>query len=523
MSLAAYLEASAARAPDRIAVVGPDGGTLTYRALSEQADRVAGFLRAAGVARGDRVALLLPKGTASLTVIFGVLKAGAAYVPIDWSGPGERNGRILAESGAVAVFVDPRPLLALAAGGAALPDTVVVVGGPAEAGQRAWEEVLGHAPLADGGRGRSAEDVAYLLFTSGSTGVPKGVTLTHDNAESFVDWCSEVFQPTEEDRFSSHAPFHFDLSVLDVYVPIKHGATLFLVSEELGQSPRRLARFIVEKALTVWYSTPSILALLTQLGGLEAAGESALRLVLFAGEVFPVKYLRRLVQLWPRPAYYNLYGPTETNVCTFARIPAVIPEARTEPYPIGPVCSHCEALVLDEEGGREVEAGGEGLLHIAGRSVFRAYWGRPELTEKSFVERGGRRWYNTGDVVRGDAVAGFVYAGRRDRMVKRRGFRIELGEIERGLHTGERVREAAVIAVPDEEQGVRVVAFVSLRGGERASVIEMKQLAARALPASMSPDVFRFVEALPRTSTDKTDYQALARLASASAASHGFP
>jgi amino acid adenylation domain-containing protein len=509
--LAAYLEDSAARFPDRVAVVGPDGESVTYRELHARAARLAGFLRARGVAPGDRVALLLPKSVASLTVVFAALLARAVYVPIDWSGPPPRNGQILADSGATIVFGHPRALAALSPADAARPATVVVVGGEPAGAQLAWDDALAHAALDDGGvAGRSADDVAYILFTSGSTGVPKGVTLTHENASSFVEWCTDSFHPSEDDRFSSHAPLQFDLSVLDIYLSIKHGATLFLVSEELGQNPRKLARFIHEQRLTVWYSAPSILGLMAELGGLEALGKNELRLVLFAGEVFPVKRLRQLTELWPHPAYFNLYGPTETNVCTFAPVPLPVPEERTEPYPIGPACAHCEALVLDNDA-VEVAAGEEGLLYIAGRSVFSAYWGRPDLTEPRFVSRHGRRWYNTGDVVRLDPRQGYVYLGRRDRMVKRRGYRIELDEIERGLHAAEQVREVAVIAAADAEAGVKIAAFVAMRAGERASVIEMKQISARALPASMSPDLFLFLDALPRTPTDKVDYQALAR------------
>jgi len=492
-----------------VAVVGPDGERLTYRALHARAASVAGFLRARGVAPGDRVAFLLPKSNASVAVVFGALLARAVYVPIDWSGPPERNARILADSGAAAAFANPRPLAALAAHGAALPRTVVVVGAPPEGDRVAWDDVLAHPPLAGAGAGRSPDDVAYILFTSGSTGVPKGVTLTHENATSFVDWCSDTFHPTEEDRFSSHAPFQFDLSVLDVFLSIKHGAALHLLSEEIGQNPKKLARLVHEERLTIWYSAPSILSLLAELGGLEALGKNDLRLVLFAGEVFPVKHLRRLTQLWPHPAYYNLYGPTETNVCTFASVPLPIPEARTDPYPIGPACAHCDALVLGADG-REVARGEEGLLHVAGPSVFRAYWGRPDLTSERFVARDGKRFYDTGDVVREEAGLGYVYLGRRDRMVKRRGHRIELDEVERGMHADERVREAAVIAAQDDA-GVKIVAFLALRPGAKASIIEMKQLAARALPSSMSPDLFVFVDALPRTPTDKIDYQALKR------------
>jgi acyl-coenzyme A synthetase/AMP-(fatty) acid ligase len=338
--------------------------------------------------------------------------------------------------------------------------------------------------------------------------MPKGVMLTHENAVSFVDWCSSVFEPTEQDRFSSHAPFHFDLSILDLYVSIKHGATLFLISEELGKSPKELARFIASARLTVWYSTPSILTLLMQFGNLESIDASSLRLVLFAGEVFPVKHLREVQGRWPAPAYYNLYGPTETNVCTFARIPAVIPADRQTPYPIGFACDHCLSLMLDEDG-REVAADAEGLLYISGPSVFQGYWNRPDVNRTLFLERDGLRWYNTGDVVRWDAAEGYLYVGRRDRMVKRRGYRIELGEIERALYLHPQVREAAVIATSDEDGGVRIVACLSCHNEPHPSIIEMKAFCASHLPAYMSPDRFVFLERLPRTSTDKVDYQTL--------------
>jgi acyl-coenzyme A synthetase/AMP-(fatty) acid ligase len=232
--------------------------------------------------------------------------------------------------------------------------------------------------------------------------------------------------------------------------------------------------------------------------------------VQFAGEVFPVKHLRSIVERWPQARFYNLYGPTETNVCTFARIPTPIPDERAEPYPIGHLCPYCEGLVLDTFDGQEVPAGEEGLLHIAGASLFQGYWGRP--TADLFFERNGRRWYNTGDVVRETAGDGYVYVGRRDRMVKRRGYRIELGEIERGLYSHERLREVAVVAVPDASAGVRIMAYLTPESGARPSIVELKMFCGRVLPSYMNPDAFVFLDALPRTSTNKVDYQVLSRL-----------
>ena len=155
----------------------------------------------------------------------------------------------------------------------------------------------------------------------------------------------------------------------------------------------------------------------------------------------------------------QLYGPTETNVCTWAPIPLPVPDDRTQPYPIGPACSHCSPLVLRD--GSPVPRGEEGLLYISGPSVFQGYWNRPKENAAAFMDRDGVRWYNTGDVVREDPHEGFVYRGRRDRMVKRRGYRIELGEIERGLYQHPQLTEAAVIAVSDPTTGVKILAFVA--------------------------------------------------------------
>jgi amino acid adenylation domain-containing protein len=511
-TLIGYLEATARRFPDRIALVDPFGRQLTYAALDEQADRIAGFLRARGVVQGDRVGVVVRKSEAAIVALFGIMKAGAAYVPADYTSPAERIARILTDCRVKVAFLDVDTLAVRDQEGAADFTTVVVdahaldraAEGPKDVVQ--WTDAVRHAPLGDK-PSLAPSDLAYILYTSGSTGIPKGVILTHENATSFVDWCSSVFRPTEDDRFSSHAPLHFDLSVLDVYVSVKHGSTLYIVSEELGKSPKELSQFIAANRLTVWYSTPSILSLLTQFGGLATLDCSSLRLVLFAGEVFPVKHLRALQRLWPHPEYYNLYGPTETNVCTFAKIPERIPDDRNEPYPIGPACSHCLPIVLDEQHA-EVPRGGEGLLYISGPSVFQGYWNRPVENAKAFVERDGVRWYNTGDVVREDPQDGFIYLGRRDRMVKRRGYRIELGEIERALYKHERIREVAVIAVTDEAS-VRITAYLSMRQAPPASIIELKTFSSQNLPAYMIPDAFVVLDALPRTSTDKVDYQAL--------------
>ena len=469
--LAELLAGSAAQFPDRPAVIDPTAGEETsYAELDRQSDAIAKELQAAGVQPGDRVGLCLPKSIDSVAAIFGVLKAGAAYVPVDARAPEERNEFIF-EDCAVAATIGP--------------------GATVTPCQRT-------EPIP------SPENLAYILYTSGSTGNPKGVMLTHANALSFVDWCSETFAPDEKDRFSSHAPFHFDLSILDIYVPIKHGAAIVLIGEALGKNARELAPVIAEHRITVWYSTPTVLRLLTEFGSLGEHDLSALRIILFAGEVFPIKHLRALREILPGQRFFNLYGPTETNVCTAHEIPARIPPEQENPFPIGRPCSNVEARIEDGE------------LLISGGPVMIGYWNLPDRTETAFLTGDdGKRWYHTGDIV--EQLDGGVldYVGRRDRMVKRRGFRVELGEIEAGLYKHPQVREAATIALPDPESGVHIRAFVvgDADAEKPLNIVQMKLFCSKSLLPYMIPDSFAFLETLPKTSTDKIDYQGLVTIA----------
>ncbi len=509
------LDDSARRTPAKIAVREPGGATISYGALASLSDRTRDYLQGLGVTAGDRVGIYLPKTIDSVAGLFGALKCGAAYVPIDPGSPSWRAAFILSDCAVKAVIVDERFQAGLeeefAKLGAPLPVRLTVAdagggAGLATALDRAGVRVT---PRPEASVVPGLDSLAYLLYTSGSTGKPKGVMLTHHAALSFVDWCSEVFQPTAEDRFSSHAPFHFDLSILDIYVPLKHGATLTLIGEDLGKDPMALAPFIAAERLTIWYSTPSILSMLAQYGRLDQLDLSALRTVLFAGEVFPVPQLRNLKRLLPHPRYYNLYGPTETNVCTFHEIPAEIPDDRTEPYPIGKTCSHLRSRVIDLDE-RPVEPGDEGELLIAGPGILTGYWNLPERNATAFlVDPDGTQWYHTGDLVVEEADGTFIFHGRRDRMVKRRGYRIELGEIEAGLARHPSVREIAVVAVPDTASGVKITAFLSAREGAKPSLIELKRYAVEVLPRYMAPDAYVWMDAIPRTSTDKTDYQTL--------------
>jgi amino acid adenylation domain-containing protein len=513
-SLHALLEATARRFPDRTAVDDPGRATITYDQLDQLSDRLRDHLAHMGVRPGDRVGIYMRKSIDAVASIFGVLKSGAAYIPIDPEAPPARCAYILNDCSVAAIVthrsLEPALDAELLPLGAKPPRVLLDDGeGPVPLRAALDREARSGPVPAIAAVHPAVDGLAYILYTSGSTGRPKGVMLSHRNALSFVDWCSSEFTPRDLDVFSSHAPLHFDLSIFDVFTSVKHGATLVLLGAQLGKDPRQLASLIAKKRISVWYSTPAILNLLAQYGKLERHQYPALRAVLFAGEVFPVPQLRALRALWPSPRYFNLYGPTETNVCTFFELPPTTPPGRSEPYPIGRSCPHVTCRVVDSDGAT-VPPGTEGELVVTGEGVMQGYWNLPEENAGAFLtDARGARWYRTGDLVVEDADGVYVFHGRRDRMVKRRGYRIELAEIEAGLATHPAAREVAVVALPDPGAGVQIKAYLSVRGEQRPSLIDLKQFCSERLPQYMIPDSFGVVEALPRTPTDKIDYQAL--------------
>ena len=257
ITLHGLLEAAAARHPERVALEDLPDGSITYRELSALSDEVRDCLLGFGVVPGDRVGIYLRKSIDAVAAIFGILKAGAAYVPVDPTAPLERNAYVLGDCTVRVAVVESRfeeKLRVEMSAKGEVPALLVLDGaGGGHALSRAVKEVEGRRPAPRSGIVASGpDDLAYILYTSGSTGRPKGVILSHRNAVSFVDWCSETFEPEPTDRFSSHAPLHFDLSILDLYVAIKHGAAVFLIGEDVGKDAPQLASLIAERRLSVW-------------------------------------------------------------------------------------------------------------------------------------------------------------------------------------------------------------------------------------------------------------------------------
>jgi len=503
------LTQSARRTPDHIAVV--DGqAQYTYQALDETSNRFAHRLRAAGVVRGDRVGLYLEKSLEAVAALFGILKLGAAYVPLDPAAPVQRVAYIVANCQMKAV-------VSIAAKQATLQEVLTTQGHIPTAiaidDETAHLDKLGEpvepALVEVPDPGAIENDLAYILYTSGSTGNPKGVMISHRAALTFVGWACETFDVQPTDRVSNHAPLHFDLSIFDLFATIKAGGTVVLVPAALSVFPLNLAKFIAKQRISIWYSVPSALTRLVLYGNLAQVDLAALRTVLFAGEVFPVKYLRQLMTLIPHASYHNLYGPTETNVCTWYTVPPLDP-ARTEPISIGKGCANSEILVLDEQQQR-VAPGEVGELCVRGPGIMRSYWGLPERTAQSLIQfvayphLGPEPLYRTGDLVCQEADGNYTYLGRRDNQIKSRGYRIELGEIETVLYSHPDIEEVAVIAIPDDEIGNRIQAFIVTHKGDTLTRGALEAYCAQRLPKYMLPQQLEFQAALPKTATGKID------------------
>jgi amino acid adenylation domain-containing protein len=497
--------ASAEERPDAPAVADADG-TLTYAELDAESGRIATALRELGVQPGDRVAMAAEKSRASVAALYGIMRAGAAYVPIDPLAPPLRTLGIVRDAGCRVVCADAST--AATFGESGVP--ILGLGDDVTGAAISAAEIARLAP--DGATRGCESDLAYILYTSGSTGVPKGVMLTHRNALSFVEWTVDRFGVRSEDRLSSHAPFHFDLSVFDLYGAALTGACVDLLSSSERSFGADMARAIASRGITVWYSVPSALVMLCDAA--QAEDLAGMRVILFAGEVFPMKHLRRLRALVPHAVLGNLYGPTETNVCTYHVVPDTLPDD-DKPLPIGTACENQEVFALDEAM-RPVDIGQVGELWVRGPTVMKGYWGDEERTARTLQQnplhhRFPDPTYRTGDLVRRMPGEVFEFLGRRDHQIKVRGYRIELGEIEAALTSHPAVREAAVVAVSDERAGALLIAFVAAT--EPLDDLTLKKHCRDRVPRYMIPTTLIFREELPHTSTGKIDRQALATAA----------
>ncbi|GAA3768380.1 hypothetical protein GCM10022403_000040 [Streptomyces coacervatus] len=493
-----HLRTAADRWGGRRAVID-DAVELTYAQLAAAARDVADQLLSAGVRSGDCVAWHGRKNAAAVTAVHGILEAGAAYVPLDPEAPFARNHRIVANGRPSAVLTDTATRRQWEAAGLGL----------------CWEPLKPFAGTVDelwlaalsGSRPSGHPGVSYVLHTSGSSGSPKGVVHTHRSAAAFVCWAAEELALTEADVLVNTAPLHFDLSTLDLFGAAFTGAAVAVMSREDSRFPASYADFVARVGGSVWYTVPSALSRLVQRGDSLLRTFTSLRIAALAGEVLRPDDVGKLMDAHPAARVFNLYGPTETNVCTYHEIVERPPAHQA--IPIGRPLPGVEITVVDDRL-QPVGEGRTGELLVRGSTLMTGYWkGSAEKLLPFVTTPDGKEWYATGDQVRSGSGGCLDYLGRNDTQIKSRGYRIELVEIDHALGSLPAVAECAVVAIPDGAAGRRILAFaVSEDGGTDEAGLRMALR--RLLPGYMVPDrIFVTGRPLPRLTNGKVDRIAL--------------
>ena len=513
-----YLTRSAERHPEKVAVVMGEE-RLTYAELELESNRLAWLLAESGCRSGDRVCLLLPKSPTAIAAMIGVLKAGAAYVPIDVSSPAPRvesiiracEPRLVLACGETARLAQELSLSGALSMGVGLLDD--------SAGPESFEPVFRQADwVAASADSRnpagSPEDLAHILFTSGSTGVPKGVTITHLNVIHFVEWATSYFGTAASDRISGHPPLHFDLSTFDIYGTLLAGAELHLVPAAANSQPGTLVDFIRDGELTQWFSVPSALTFMVKYGAIQQDDFPHLRRLIWCGEVLPTPTLIEWMRRLPHVEFTNLYGPTEATIASSYYRVTKIPADPTAAIPIGEACAGEELAVLDGEM-QPLPLGETGEIYIGGVGLSPGYWRDAEKTAAAFrlresVSESTTRLYRTGDLgyIGEDGLAYIL--GRIDSQIKSRGYRIELGEIEAALNAQPDLKECAVVGVDvGGFVGTAICCAYSPLGRDELTCEELRERLARRLPTYMLPSYWLSLEALPKNLNGKIDRRIL--------------
>jgi amino acid adenylation domain-containing protein len=480
------IEAQVERTPDAIALVHGEE-RLSYQELNRRANRLAHRLRAQGVGPNQLVGVCLERSSEMVVALLGILKAGGAYLPLDPSHPAERVAFIL-EDARVGLVVTQRHF---AERFSSVGACTICVDADAPAIARAKDSNLGSG---DG------HHLAYVLYTSGSTGRPKGVAIEHHSAAVFVDWVRSTLSPEELAGVLAGTSIGFDISVLELFVPLICGGKVILAENALA-----LPQLPAASEVTLISTVPSVMAELLEQGGVPLS----VRSVILGGETLPHPLARRVYQQETIQRLYNLYGPTETTVYSTW---ALVPPGAPEPPTIGRPIANTRVYVLDGNL-QPVPVGVPGELYISGAGLARGYLNRPELTAERFIPNPfgdrGDRLYRTGDLVRWLPSGELDSLGRLDHQVKVRGFRIEPGEVESvlGQHPG--VRQAAVVARGDTPESKRLVAYLT---DPAPTPQELRAFLKGKLPEYMVPSAFVALDALPLSPNGKIDRQALAAI-----------
>ena len=512
---------------DLSASINPDqeafrfnGNSLSYTELVKKSNALAHVLKNQGVKRSDRVGIFLDSSLESAIAIYGIWKAGAAYVSLDPHAPLNRLLFIIQDCDIQVLISEDSKCDTLKELLTQETELHCIIG---VSETEDWSKKHKKIHILDWHTVDSApcdyppsvrvieQDIAYIMYTSGSTGKPKGLIHTHYSGLSYAKLSVETYDVRPEDRVANSAPLHFDISTFGFFSSMLAGSTTVLIPDLYSKFPANLSQLMTDERLTIWYSVPFILSQLADKGALHHRDLSTLRWVLFGGEPFPVRPLRKLMMQIPNARFSNVYGPAEVNQCTYYHLPT-IPKEGDAPIPLGQIWNNTEGLLLNNKD----EPDTEGELVIRSPTMMSGYWNRPDLNEKAFFYPPNpvsihlsERFYRTGDLVKQDTKRIFHFIGRKDHQVKIRGFRVELGEIESMLQAHRAVEDACAFITEGLEKTQQIevaVVIVSIDKEEiEFSVSHLYEHLKLTLPWYAIPTSIHEVKTIPRTSSGKAD------------------
>ncbi len=514
-TLAQIIERSAVQFPEKDAFRCLDN-SITYAQLNIKANQLAAYLITSGIIKGERVGIYMNRCLDTTIAVYGILKAGAAYVPMDPFMPLNRTISIMQDCGIEHVMTTPSQLKKIKSLVEKTSFLKSIVGISENLGTTtfSWENIYSKS-LEDFCPPRiMEEDLAFILYTSGSTGIPKGIMHTHKSGLSLARLAANLYDFNETDRIGTFAPLHFDPSTFGYYASPLVGATAVIIPDAHLKLPVSLSALVEKEKITVWFSVPLVLIQLLTKGEIEKHDFSSLRWVLFAGEVFITKHLRALMQQWPHAQFSNLYGPAEVILCTYYNLDSV-PEM-DEPIPIGTVWGNTEYKILDHTD-KEAKKGVPGELVVRTTTMMHGYWDNKALTEQSFyrvkIASGyDHIYYRTGDLVKENDNNELLFLGRNDRQIKLRGYRIELDEIEFTLLKHELIEEAAVMVVEKSDKSHELVAVVKPLFGSSIEAQSLTAFCKTYLPGYAVPETVEILEDFPRTSSGKINRKEITKM-----------
>ena len=497
-----YFEQGAlAICPDKVAVVDHDR-SYTFAELALFARNCAALILRHTTTFNQPIAVFLPKSAHTIVADLGILHSGNCYANLDIKSPPERLKAILQNLGASSIITSAAHTATLFAAGVSEDRWLLV-----ETAMTA-ETTHDNASLLARVDQVIDTDPLCIIHTSGSTGIPKGVALSHRCTIDFMDWVFQRLGMDGGEVIGSLSPFYFDIYTLELYFCLAKGATLVLIPEQCAAFPVKLLDFMVAQSISFIFWVPTIMVNIANQDLLTKWKLESLRKVFFAGEVFPTKHLNYWRRHVPDAMFVNLYGPIEISVdCTYFVVDRDMTD--DEKLPIGLPCRNTDILILNEQN-QPVQADEPGELCVRGSSLALGYWNNPERTAQAFVQNPlnphyPERIYRTGDLVYRNARGEIMFIGRKDFQIKHLGYRIELGEIEHAVLQVEGVRNACVVYQQERRE---ITLF--FESDQELSPSAMRERLGAFLPKYMLPTVFHRMEQLPRNPNGKIDRQALA-------------